>query len=49
MVYKSHNYWVFEVRPSSGILKTIKHDVTGSGILSSLGWEGKEHLLYWVP
>jgi hypothetical protein len=28
MVYHTQNYWVFGLCPSSGILGTIKHDVS---------------------
>jgi hypothetical protein len=28
MVYNTHNYWVFGLFPSSGILENRKHDVS---------------------
>jgi hypothetical protein len=28
MVYGTSNYWVFELRPSSGILENRKHNVS---------------------
>jgi hypothetical protein len=27
MVYNSQNYWVFGLHPSSGILKTVEHNI----------------------
>jgi hypothetical protein len=31
MVYNTQNYWVFGLRPSSGILETRKHNVLETG------------------
>jgi hypothetical protein len=31
-----HNYWVFGLFPSSGILENIKHDVSETGYVSVL-------------
>jgi hypothetical protein len=43
------NYWVFGLRPASGILETRKHNVSETGSVSILRWGGRRHLLYWVP
>jgi hypothetical protein len=34
VVYNTQNYWVFELRLSSGILKTTKHNVSETGSVS---------------
>jgi hypothetical protein len=31
MVYNTQNYWVFGLCPSSGVIKTRKHDVSETG------------------
>jgi hypothetical protein len=36
----TQNYWVFGPRPSSGILKTRKHNVSETGSVSVLMWGG---------
>jgi hypothetical protein len=38
--YVSQNYWVFGLRPSSGILETIKHNVSETGLFPSPGEGG---------
>jgi hypothetical protein len=40
MVYNIQNYWVFGLRPSSSILKTKEHNVSETGSVSILRWEG---------
>jgi hypothetical protein len=40
MVYKTQNYWVFGLCPSSGIVETRKHNVSETGSVSVLRWEG---------
>jgi hypothetical protein len=42
VVCNTQNYWVFALFPSSGILETIKHDVSETGSVSVLGWEGRK-------
>jgi hypothetical protein len=42
MVYNTQNYWVFGLRPSSGILKTREHNVSGTGFVSVLR-SGERH------
>jgi hypothetical protein len=32
MVYNAHNYWVFGLGSSCGILKNTEHSVSGTGI-----------------
>jgi hypothetical protein len=44
---KGQHYWGFGLRPSSGILKTRKHNVSETASVSILRW-GKRHLLCWV-
>jgi hypothetical protein len=39
MMYHTQNYWVFGLRPSSGILETRKHNVSETGFVSVLRWE----------
>jgi hypothetical protein len=41
MVYNTQNYWVFGLSPSSGILETRKHDVSGTVSVSILRLGGK--------
>jgi hypothetical protein len=48
MVYNTQSYWVFQLRPSSGILKTRKHNVSETGSVSVLRWMG-ETLTLLVP
>jgi hypothetical protein len=48
MVYNTQNYWVFGFRPSSGILKTRKQNVSETACVSVLRW-GRRYLLFWVP
>jgi hypothetical protein len=40
MVYNTQNYWVFGLCPSSGILSTRKHKVSGTTSVSVLIEEG---------
>jgi hypothetical protein len=57
--YFLRNYWVFGLCPSSGIVKTRKHDVSETGSVSVLRWGGKtstqfgplqsEDLNHWSP
>jgi hypothetical protein len=42
MVYNSQVYWVFWTFPSSGIPETRKHDVSETGSVSVLRWEGEK-------
>jgi hypothetical protein len=35
-MYNIQNYWVFGLSPSSGILKTIKHNVSEIGYVFAL-------------
>jgi hypothetical protein len=44
----AQNYWVFGLRPTSGILETRKHNVSETRSVSVLRWGGR-HLLCWVP
>jgi hypothetical protein len=37
----AQNYWVFGLFPSSGILETRKRDVSETGSVCVLRWEGK--------
>jgi hypothetical protein len=37
-VYNTHNYWVFGLCPSCGILETRKHNVLETGSVSVLRW-----------
>jgi hypothetical protein len=43
-----HNYWVFGLCSSSGILETRKHNVPETGSVFVLRW-GRKHILCWVP
>jgi hypothetical protein len=43
----TQNYWIFGLYPSSGILQTRKHNVSGNGSVFVLRWRGR-HLLCWV-
>jgi hypothetical protein len=46
MVYNTQDYWVFGLRPSSGILKNTKeHNVSETGSVSVLMWEVGDTLL----
>jgi hypothetical protein len=36
----TQNYWIFGLCPSSGIVETIKHNVSETGSVSVLRWEG---------
>jgi hypothetical protein len=40
MVYNTQDYWVFWTFPSSGILKTRKHDVSETGSVYVLWFLG---------
>jgi hypothetical protein len=40
MVYNTQNYWGFGLCPSSGILKTRKHNVSETGSIYVLRWGG---------
>jgi hypothetical protein len=40
-IYEPKNYWVFGLFPSSGNLQNRKHDVSETGSVSVLKWEGK--------
>jgi hypothetical protein len=44
MVYNIQNYWVSGLRPSSGNLKTIEHNVKEIGSVSVLRWRVGKHL-----
>jgi hypothetical protein len=44
----TQNYWGFGLRLSSGILESRKHNVSETGSVSVLRWEGR-HLLFCVP
>jgi hypothetical protein len=44
MAYHNHNYWVFGLFPSSGILGTRKHDVSETASVSVLMCGGGRHL-----
>jgi hypothetical protein len=45
--YKTWNYWVFGLCPSSGILKnTREHNISEAGSIFVLRWGGR-HLLCW--
>jgi hypothetical protein len=41
----SQNYWVLGLCPSSGVLETRKHNVSETGSISILRWEGERILL----
>jgi hypothetical protein len=40
-MYDTRKDWVFGLCPSSGILKTIEHNVSESGFVSVLRWGGE--------
>jgi hypothetical protein len=40
--FNTQNYWVFGLCPSSGILETRKHNVSRTGYVSVLRWEGED-------
>jgi hypothetical protein len=41
-------YWVFGLRPSSGIVKRQKNNVWETGSVSVLRWGGRSNLLRWA-
>jgi hypothetical protein len=41
----SQNYWVYELCPSSSILETRKHNISETGSVSILRWEGERIFL----
>jgi hypothetical protein len=45
MVYNTQNYWVFGLRPSSGILKTREPNVLETGSVSVLTGEWETPIL----
>jgi hypothetical protein len=48
MVYNSQNYWVIGLCPSSGILETIKLNISETASVSVLRLRRRWHLLCWV-
>jgi hypothetical protein len=46
MVYNTQNYWVFGLRPSSGILKIREHSVPETGYVFVLRWRGETPTLF---
>jgi hypothetical protein len=42
IVYNTQVYWFFWTFPSSGILETRKHEVSETGSVSVLRWEGEK-------
>jgi hypothetical protein len=42
MAYNTQSYWIFGIFPSSGVLETIKLDVSETGSVSVLKLEGED-------
>jgi hypothetical protein len=46
---RNQNHWASGLCPLSEILNTRKHNVSETGYVSVLIWNGWKHLLSWVP